>query len=364
MRLMNDILIIIATILVALLFHENVLAQPVNASIEEKDRTQVLILGTPHLEHLGPEFSEESLTNILTALKEFKPDLIGLESISPILLNDMVARQAEFDQVIEQLGSLRLALGRKMQEHLGLTWNEAKIETEKALIKIRTESVPEERAATIPLLIAAYDDLTALLQWCYIPKTFHDSVDLVPKEVQAYLKRELTSKNERVSLGVTLAQRLKHQRIYYIDDHHEKDCYLKIVGDLIRELKGNKAYKSISTDPHFINVEELFQKAVKAKNLYPHYQYINSAEFGKKDAMLQWDLWFKTKLASGLDRTRMALWEVRNLNMASHIRKATALIPGGRALVIVGVGHKPFLESYLNQMSDLKLVQFNDLSEQ
>lgn len=80
---------------------------------------------------------------------------------------------------------------------------------------------------------------------------------------------------------------------------------------------------------------------------------MNSLEYEVRDMELQWNLWFRTKLQSGLDRSRMALWEVRNLNISSHIRRATALHPGERLLVIVGASHKPFLETYLNQMVDI-----------
>lgn len=361
MRLMKNILIVISIILTELFSQELVSAQAFNATIDERDKTQLLILGTQHLENLGTEFSKESLTNVLNTLMVFKPDLIGLESIPPILLHDMATDHAEYGQVIKQFAGHRQELGRKMQDRLGKTWHEAHEEAEQKLAEVGVASRPEERAAVIPLLVAAYDDLTALLQWCYIPETIQDSVDLVPEEVRSYLNMKKTSKNERVLLGVTLARSLEHQRLYYVDDHQDKDIYMKIVEDLIRDLKENSAYESISSDPHFISVEESLQKAVKANDLFPHFQYINSSEFGPKDASIQWDLWFKIKLTSGLDRTRMALWEVRNLNMASHIRRVTALNPGGRALVIVGVGHKPFLESYLNQMTDLSLVQFNDL---
>ena len=49
-------------------------------------------------------------------------------------------------------------------------------------------------------------------------------------------------------------------------------------------------------------------------------------------------------------------WETRNLRMASNIRDMFAARPGIRGLIIVGASHKPYLESYLNQMHDMTIV--------
>jgi hypothetical protein len=42
--------------------------------------------------------------------------------------------------------------------------------------------------------------------------------------------------------------------------------------------------------------------------------------------------------------------------MASNIREAIGSLPGNRTLVIVGVSHKWYLEAYLNQMHDVRIV--------
>jgi len=67
------------------------------------------------------------------------------------------------------------------------------------------------------------------------------------------------------------------------------------------------------------------------------------------------------KLTSRLDRSRLALWDVRNLNILSNLRRASARKPGGRMLVIIGAGHKPFLDVLLAQMLDVRPVQLSDL---
>ncbi|MBA7708780.1 hypothetical protein ES703_117684 [subsurface metagenome] len=151
-------------------------------------------------------------------------------------------------------------------------------------------------------------------------------------------------------------------RIEYVDDHHDKEIFLEIASKLMAEIQNNSEYLSIQNDSFYKKSQQRLQDAVKKGDLLPYYIYMNSLEYGARDMELQWNLWFRTKLQSGLDRSRMALWEVRNLNISSHIRRATALHPGERLLVIIGASHKPFLETYLNQMVDIKLVQLRDVS--
>jgi hypothetical protein len=55
-------------------------------------------------------------------------------------------------------------------------------------------------------------------------------------------------------------------------------------------------------------------------------------------------------------RSYVGYWETRNLRMASNIRDMLGAQPGIRALVIVGQSHKGYLEAYLNQMHDARIV--------
>jgi hypothetical protein len=55
-------------------------------------------------------------------------------------------------------------------------------------------------------------------------------------------------------------------------------------------------------------------------------------------------------------RAYVTYWETRNLRMAANIREAIGSLPGSRTLVIVGASHKWYLEAYLNQMHDVRIV--------
>ena len=55
-------------------------------------------------------------------------------------------------------------------------------------------------------------------------------------------------------------------------------------------------------------------------------------------------------------RDYVGYWETRNLRMASNIREVLGKQSGLRMLVVVGASHKGYLEAYLNQMHDVRIV--------
>ena len=79
------------------------------------------------------------------------------------------------------------------------------------------------------------------------------------------------------------------------------------------------------------------------------------------DVDAQWGVFLRTHFASGSDRSRLGLWENRNLKIAARIRTVAALHPGGRVLVIYGAAHRPFLEAYLSSIADIQIVGFKEL---
>ena len=337
-------------------------AQPFRAYIADNAKTHVMILGTPHLQSLGDQFKPSLLDKLLSVLEHFKPDLIGVESIPPFLLEDMERRKDKFRDVINKSAKLRIEYGHRIQQKLDITRQKAENIAHSLFLTIRDEPESfDKRAELVQYLLASYDDISAILQWSYLPESFRLKYKDLPERIITHMNNQLVSSNEIISIGISLAKRLQLERIEYVDDHHDKDIFQKIAPELMTELQNNSEYLSVQKDSFYRNSQQRLQEAVKKGDLLPYYIYMNSLEYSAKDMELQWNLWFRTNLQSGLDRSRMALWEVRNLNIACHIRRATVMHPGKRMLVIIGVSHKPFLEAYLNQIVDMKLVQFNDI---
>lgn len=71
-----------------------------------------------------------------------------------------------------------------------------------------------------------------------------------------------------------------------------------------------------------------------------------------------------TRSGEGLLRARNAQWRTRNLAMATRLRDATALIPGGRLLAIVGDSHvRPLRAALSVDQHDLELTDITDLQD-
>ena len=63
-------------------------------------------------------------------------------------------------------------------------------------------------------------------------------------------------------------------------------------------------------------------------------------------------------------RGYVTYWETRNLRMAANIREAIGDRLGSGTLVIVGASHKWYLEAYLNQMHDVRIVSSDQVLRQ
>ncbi len=224
-------------------------AVELHAPIKDKERTQVLVLGTEHLATLGERFTPGLLCSLLDALAEFGPGVIAVEALPPAEV-DRLANAADSSeasaQILAAFAGDALRYGREAQAALGLTYEGAAAAAD-AMLRGGAPREDEARRSLCLHLLAAYDLPSAVLQW---------------------------------SPG--------HQRA---------------------------------------------------------------------DVAAQWHLFCRTRLESGLDRARAALWEARNLNIASRIRQASAFHAGGRILVVIGAAHKPFLDQYLGLMMDVEILQ-------
>ena len=97
-------------------------------------------------------------------------------------------------------------------------------------------------------------------------------------------------------------------------------------------------------------------KMAAASEVMPVFKWKNSPRFGELDADAQCQSMLRSEKMGRTGRQWVAAWEAQNLRMAVAIREATAPIAGGRALLIVGAAHKPYVEAYLRTLADVELV--------
>jgi pheromone shutdown protein TraB len=102
--------------------------------------------------------------------------------------------------------------------------------------------------------------------------------------------------------------------------------------------------------------ERFYTRLADPEGVMAFYRAINAPSQAKLIYDSDFGAALKENSPQQFGRGYVAYWEMRNLRMASNIREAIGKRPGGRTLVIVGASHKGYLEAYLNQMHDVRIV--------
>jgi hypothetical protein len=336
-------------------------------SVSPEEHTEVLVLATDHLGQYE-RFEPAWLDELLGILAEFDPQAICVETLPARAVTAMVAEGATYEAVLAQFVATAGdgGQGDRARERSGLTRRDAQERAIERLAHLDQVHEPAQRAAVheeLAELYLAADDLpSAVLQLAHAGPSPTASGPL-PADVRSMLVRQRGSPGEVYSIGVALARRLGLQRLHAVDDHADKDDFLAFAARLVTELGEVPEVQAIGDAPIYQSSRASQEEARARGTLLPHYLFLNSVDYQVQDTKTQWDLFLRTRLPSGLDRSRAALWEVRNLNIASHVRRVTAHLPGGRVLVVIGASHKPFLEAYLGNCMDVRVVQLSDWVE-
>lgn len=327
-----------------------------SASIPENQKTKILVLASEHLSRLGKKFKPSLLDSVLFYLERYKPDVIAVESMPASIIEYMYNHGGSYKKFIEN--SLSIKYGKIIQNQLNITRFKANQMADSLLQKLYTtrniSNIPRQKL--ILYLIASYDLESAVLQFSYLPKDSQEDFPDLPDDISSFLEKSLRSSNEIYSIGVTLANRLNIQEIESIDDHQDVDQSLIFVDSLFHHIDFNAVFKT----PCFKKYIELVENGIKSNDLLKFYKYINSYEFLSSDVEFEYGSFFNTDIPNKLGRSFISCMEVRNLNITSHIRKCTTFCPGKKILVIIGASHKAFLDNYLNNLMDVKVVQFAD----
>lgn len=326
-------------------------------------KTEVLVLATTHLSIVGDRWSPQLVEPLVQALVRFNPDIIAVESMPPYVIEALEKLGGNHEEVVKAMASRSTKVGQAAQSYLALKRLEAQTEADRVLEKLannaETRLAPEIRRSLALSLLAAYDLPSAALQWSYLDPVEQVLSPALPGEIKQFFDETLKSPNETYSIGVSTARRVGLQRIVSMDDHQEAAETLNFLDQLSDELDASPIFKDlkVSIASFYTRSDRSFEEGIEKGNLLPHYLWLSSPEFAQGDVIAQWGVFLQTHLPSGLDRARLAQWEVRNLRMAAHIRQAGSQFPGGRILVIVGSGHKAFLDHYLSSLIDVELVE-------
>lgn len=325
--------------------------------------TQVFVLASPHLSQakaLNPDW----LIPIMDRLAAFKPDAIFVENLSGEELGRLQQYKAIYPEVADQFGASAMRLMGLGQQSLQTDPASAERKVRELLSTSRSQRTPAERRQLAALLATSGDPTSALVQWWQLATDERRAGDGLSQEMVLELQSIASKPNESTWIGSRLAARLGHDRVYPMDDQSATDLLLPRMEEIERAFSADPDVMSAMTSPVLKRSTENIARMTSGAGVTEAYQRENEPSALKESAEVQWATLLRARLPGGFGRLRVAEWEARNLRMAANIREGLGLHPGGRALVIVGSSHKPYLDAYLGLMSDVEVVDPAKVLEQ
>jgi hypothetical protein len=311
---------------------------------------EVLVLGTAHLSQLPATFQPASLTPLKQRLLAWKPRIIAIEALSGTQCAFLRQYPHRYEKTVESFCRWDPAPARAAT---GLDVAGATAEIDRLLASWPAAPTPSQRRHLAAVFLAGGEPVSALVQWLRLPAAERHPGDGLDATLAATLDKLCDRRSEDAQIAAPLAAALGLERVYGMDDHtaDAPDAAPKASSEAIM-----KAWDNPATAKRRQMDERLHTRLADAEGVMALYRALNAPS----QARLIYDSDFGAALEEGspqqFGRGYVGYWETRNLRMASNIREAIGNQPGSRTLVIVGASHKWYLEAYLNQMHDVRIV--------
>ncbi|WP_229440535.1 DUF5694 domain-containing protein [Massilia sp. BSC265] len=310
---------------------------------------EVMVLGTSHLSQLPNSFDPAHLRPIEDRLARWRPDGIAVEALSGMQCDHMRRYPARYAETIDTY----CWDPAPAHASTGLDVPAATAQAGQMLAAWPANPSASQRRRLAALFLAGGERTSALVQWLRLPQAERSAGDGLDATLVAFLDELKEARNERYLLAARLAARLGHEQVYPMDDHtaDRPTADRKAAGDALSRAWDNPALKR-----RLGAIKALEEKVGSAQGVLALYRADNARGATK----LAFDSDFGAALEEPsprrFGRRYVGYWETRNLRMAGNIRDVLAERPGMRMLVIVGASHKGYLEAYLHQMHDVRIV--------
>ena len=313
---------------------------------------EVMVLGTAHLSQLPAAFQPAALYGLNARLLAWKPRAIAIERLS----GQQCAWLRQFPTRFKDAVDSYCWDPAPARAATGLDVPAATAEIDRLLANWPAQPTPAQRRRLAAMLLAGGEPVSALVQWLRLPQAERRAGDGLDASLVALFEGGQIGRGKRSEdtlIAAPLAAALGLERVYAMDDHTgfgpEPDQ--KAYGAAIE-----KAWNNPATARRKKAGEDLDARTGTVDGVMALYRALNDPS----QARLIYDSDFGAALEEGspqqFGRGYVTYWETRNLRMASNIREAVGEQPGNRMLVIVGASHKWYLQAYLDQMHDVRIV--------
>lgn len=310
---------------------------------------EVLVLGTAHLSQLPGSFKPDTLQPLMERLAAWRPQMIAIEALSGPQC-DHVRR---FTRGFADTFTTYCWDPAPARATTGLDVAAATDEAARLLAAWPATPSASQRRRLAAIFLAGGERASALVQWLRLPMGERRPGDGLDTALVAVLTGLEQRTNESYLIASRLAARLGHERVYAMDDHTADSATddHQAYGAAL-----TKAWDNPATAQRKKIDDPLYEGASTAEGVLAMYRASNAPGHAR--------LIFDSDVGAALNepspqrygRNYVGYWETRNLRMAANIRDVLGMESGKRMLVIVGHSHKAYLEAYLHQMHDVKLV--------
>jgi hypothetical protein len=311
--------------------------------------TQVLTIGSTHLGQLGKPVTPEMLAPLLDKLAAFNPEIITHEGLSGEQCDLLKRYSARYPGVFDTY----CFDSAEAERATGLTSAMAMERIEKTLGSWPAKPTATQRRQLASFFLAANDRPSARVQWLQLPEPERKLGDGIDDAMLKIVTREGAKPNETYEVAVVLAARLGLQRVFAVDDHTADSIQGSAGPGLDLFLKSFWGTAKSSLFDEFGRREGKLSSGADVLELY---RFMNKPAAQREFVTLDFKRAMNTPSPKNYGRVYLAWYETRNLRMIANIRATFGNKPGARVLNIVGVSHKAYYDAYLNMMSDVQLV--------
>ena len=310
---------------------------------------QVMVLGTPHLSGLPATFQPTELKPLIDRLALWKPQAIAIEAVSGPQCDLMRRYPDRYRDSVESYcwdpAPARAATGLDVPA--------ATAEAAQLLARWPATPEPARRRRLAAVFLAAGEPASALVQWLRLPASERHEDGHLDAVLAARLETLRVRRDESLLIAARLAADLGLERVFAMDDHTadapvaDEAAYGAAIGRAWDNPYANRRKASSAVLEARLGSPSGLMNLYRAYNAPGEARAVFRSDFGAA---------LEERSPQRFGRNYVGYWETRNLRMAANIRDMLASRPGIRALVIVGESHKGYLEAYLDQMHDVRIV--------